>query len=214
MEIKTKTKEEICKHLEYDASPFGDVKNHKELRICKACKKEGVFDLKPPEVCGKCKKPKEGSERDRCHCGRPIEYSREILKKAEQYLDDCEDEEVQVVKQSSEKYEMFDNKLKVRLPSKGGLAVRLKVSRDTLYAWAALYPEFSDIMERLGAIQEQRLIDNGLAGDYNSTITKLVLVKHGYRDAVDVKSTEVPIDEELKKKGDAAVDEYLNEKKK
>lgn len=118
--------------------------------------------------------------------GRPPVYSDEILLKAQEYLHNCQDEEVQVVKQSSEKYEMFDNKLKVKIPTKGGLAVALGVSRETLYAWAKEKPIFSDIMEQLGAIQEERLINNGLSGDYNPTIAKVLLTKHGYREGTDV----------------------------
>lgn len=117
--------------------------------------------------------------------GRPPTYSEEIVLKAREYLDSCIDEEKQVVKQSSEKYEMFDNKLKVKIPTKGGLAVYLGVSRETLYAWAKEYEEFSDIMEQMGAIQEERLINNGLSGDYNSTISKVLLTKHGYREGID-----------------------------
>lgn len=122
--------------------------------------------------------------------GRPPTYSEEILIKAKEYLDSCIDEEKQVVKQSSEKYEMFDNKLKVKIPTKGGLAVHLGVSRETLYAWAKEYPEFSDIMEQMGAIQEERLINNGLSGDYNSTISKVLLTKHGYREGIDQTTNE------------------------
>lgn len=120
--------------------------------------------------------------------GRPPIYSEEILIKAKEYLLSCVDEEKQIVKQSSEKYEMFDNKLKVKIPTKGGLAVHLGVSRETLYAWAKEYPQFSDIMEQMGAIQEERLINNGLSGDYNPTISKVLLTKHGYIDKQDVTS--------------------------
>ena len=110
---------------------------------------------------------------------RPQEYNSSHLKKAREYLDGCIDEEVQLTKQSSEKYEMFENKLKVKLPSKGGLAVYLKVD------WAEKFPEFSDIMEELGAIQEERLMNAGLSGDYNPTIAKVLLTKHGYREGID-----------------------------
>lgn len=119
--------------------------------------------------------------------GRPLEYNENILVKAKEYLASCIDEDKQVVKQvNTEKgYEMYDNKLVVKVPTKGGLAVHLGVARETLYAWAEKYPEFSDIMEQLGAIQEERLINNGLSGDYNPTIAKVLLTKHGYREGID-----------------------------
>lgn len=119
--------------------------------------------------------------------GRPTEYSEEYLNKARAYLDSCKDEEVQKVKQlNSEKgYEMYDNKLKVSIPTKGGLARYLGVNRDTLYDWSQKYGEFSDIMEAIGAEQEDRLINNGLSGDYNPTIAKVLLTKHGYREGIE-----------------------------
>lgn len=122
--------------------------------------------------------------------GRPTEYTPAILKKAQKYLDECEDEEVQVVKQSGNNksggYEMFDSRLKVKLPSIEGLSRYLNVSRDSLYEWSSKHVEFSDILEDVRAEQAQRLINNGLSGDYNSTITKLMLSKHGYSDKTEL----------------------------
>lgn len=76
-------------------------------------------------------------------------------------------------------------KLYPNVPSKGGLAVHLKVARETLYDWANKYPEFSDIMERLGSQQEKELISKGLDGSYNPTISKVLLTKHGYREGIE-----------------------------
>lgn len=112
--------------------------------------------------------------------GRPTEYNEDILKKANEYLLSCEDEEIE---RGSEERPVYS--VKVKIPTKGGLAVALGVSRETLYQWAKEKPEFSDIMERLGAEQEERLINNGLSGDYNPTIAKVLLTKHGYREGID-----------------------------
>ncbi len=119
--------------------------------------------------------------------GRPTDYMPEILEKAQGYLDLCEDEEIQIVKQSnSEKgYEMYDNRLKVKLPSIEGLARHLNIARSTLYLWEKEHKEFSDILEDIKSEQAERLINNGLSGDYNSTISKLILTKHGYSDKIE-----------------------------
>lgn len=114
--------------------------------------------------------------------GRPTKYSKKTVDQALEYMDQCQDEDVQVVRQANEEkgYEMYENKLKVKLPSIEGLAAHLKVHRDTLYKWAEEYKEFSDILEQLRVVQAERLINNGLSGNYNPTITKLILSKHGY----------------------------------
>ena len=128
--------------------------------------------------------------------GRPSEYSGEVLNKAREYLDSCEDEEIQIVKQAnSEKgYEMYDNKLKVNLPTIEGLAVHLKIHKDTIYEWekakhedgSLKYPEFSDVISELRAKQARELVNKGLSGDYNPTIAKVLLAKHGYKDAQEI----------------------------
>jgi hypothetical protein len=70
------------------------------------------------------------------------------------------------------------------LPTLEGLAVHLSVARQTLYDWGTedserYHPEFSDILEQLMAAQASQLVQNGLVNNYNSTITKLMLTKHG-----------------------------------
>jgi hypothetical protein len=67
------------------------------------------------------------------------------------------------------------------------LALHLGVARSTLHAWADTksdfyYEEFSDSLEQLKSVQASMLIQNGPKGEYNSTITKLLLTKHGYVD--------------------------------
>lgn len=116
--------------------------------------------------------------------GRPSEYSEEILVKANEYLDSCEDEEVE---KGSDERPVYS--IKVKLPTKGGLARYLGVARDTLYEWAKIHEEFSDIMEALSAEQEDKLINNGLSGDYNPTIAKVLLSKHGYKEASEQETT-------------------------
>ncbi len=126
--------------------------------------------------------------------GRPTDYNEEILTKAREYIESCEDDEIQqTIGMSAKGTELFKVKKIVNLPTKGGLARHLDVSRETLYAWAKEKPEFSDIMEQLGALQEERLINNGLSGDYNPTIAKVLLTKHGYREGIDATTNDKDI---------------------
>lgn len=114
--------------------------------------------------------------------GRPTDYSKTVLDKAQKYIDSCQDEEYERIKSEGDKSTSYDNLVRVKLPTIEGLAVFLKVARSTIYEWQKKYPEFSDIIERLQSIQAERLLNNGLSGTYNSTIAKVLLTKHGYID--------------------------------
>ena len=124
------------------------------------------------------------SEENKKHAGgRPTDYlGEETIKLVREYIDSCKDEIVPRLKQENgEKgYVMYENRLRVKLPSIEGLAVYLKVARSTIYEWEKTYSEFSDILDELKARQAEVLLNNGLSGDYNSTITKVILTKHGY----------------------------------
>jgi DNA-packaging protein gp3 len=107
--------------------------------------------------------------------GRPSEYDPiKVAKATSKYIEDCKNQ--------------------FYLPTVEGLAVHLCVARSTIYEWAKTYPEFSDILEALLAAQGSQLIQNGLKGEYNSTITKLMLTKHGYKDKTDVTTDDKPIE--------------------
>lgn len=123
--------------------------------------------------------------------GRPTKYKPEYCKKVKEYLKQRQDEYEQLTKQinSDKGYEMFDNKLKVKLPTMGGFARFIGVNKSTLYEWAEKHEEFSDALEEIKQEQEDRLLDNGLSGDYNPTIAKLILSSnHGYAEKQDVTS--------------------------
>lgn len=127
--------------------------------------------------------------------GRPTDYSKEMLAKASEYLQLCIDTDPdQQIEQEPQPHggslkRARNQELVVKIPTKGGLARYLGVSRDTLYEWAKIHPDFSDIMEYLGSEQEDRLINNGLSGAYNPTIAKLLLAKHGYVEKQEVDNT-------------------------
>lgn len=104
--------------------------------------------------------------------GRPTYYSDETVRQAKEYLQNYKDHGDAV-------------------PSVAGLSIFLQRSRSTLYEWAkdADKKEFSDILDQINATQEKVALSNGLTGDFNSTIVKLLLGKHGYHEKVDQELT-------------------------
>ena len=100
--------------------------------------------------------------------GRPTKLNQEIVDKASGYLATCINE----------------------VPCKEGLAVYLHIAVSTLYLWAQdesdLGQQFSEVFNDVMAEQGKRLINGGLYGRFNSTITKLMLSKHGYIEKQEV----------------------------
>ena len=68
------------------------------------------------------------------------------------------------------------------IPSVVGLARYLDVSRSTLYLWGDNHDEFSGILDSIKDEQHEILVSSGLTGDFNPTMAKLMLTKHGYSD--------------------------------
>jgi len=102
--------------------------------------------------------------------GRPTKYTETLLDKAYEYINDGW---------------RFDESGEMnQIPSHVGLALNLDITRETLYSWAKDEDkkEFSDILDKIMSVQQKVLIDNGLTGAFNSTITKLVLGKHGFTE--------------------------------
>lgn len=97
--------------------------------------------------------------------GRPTNYNAEIQAKAEKYIVDYK-------------------KHKHVIPSIAGLAMVLGISRNTIYDWAKKKEnkKFKYTLDQLMTNQECKLLNSGLSGEFNSAITKLALVNHGYSD--------------------------------
>lgn len=78
------------------------------------------------------------------------------------------------------------------MPSVAGLACYCGKSRETMYDYQKQSSEFSDIVASVLTLQESKLLNNGVTGVFNATITKLLLTKHGYseRHEVDNKSSD------------------------
>lgn len=127
------------------------------------------------------REPREGE-------GRPTKYDLSYIDKVNEYIDSCEDEETEFHKTRGEKSDGYDRILKVKLPSIEGCALYLGIHKDTIYEWSKKYDEFSDVIDRLLKKQANVLISKGLSGEYNPTIAKVLLTKHGYREGVDATS--------------------------
>ena len=92
--------------------------------------------------------------------GRPTKYTPELLEAAWAYL---------------EHYEEAGDPV----PSVVGLALSIGITKKTCYEWAkdADKTEFSDILTRVEAQQEQKLIAGGLTQGFNPAITKMMMTK-------------------------------------
>ena len=99
--------------------------------------------------------------------GRPTKLTDELKAKAELYLTDyLSNEDI--------------------VPSVAGLACYLEISRSSLYNYKDENARFLDIVERVELLQEKMLVNGGLMGDFNPTIAKLMMTKHGYSDKQEV----------------------------
>jgi len=97
--------------------------------------------------------------------GPPSKWDASIITKARHYLANYQD-------------------YGKNIPTVARLSQVLNISRDRIYKWAQQKDkkELKYILSELKCIQEAELLENGLTGDYNPTITKLLLTKHGYTD--------------------------------
>lgn len=69
----------------------------------------------------------------------------------------------------------------VNLPTIGGFALRLGVSKDTLYALGKKYESYRLALEEIKDAQHIRLINGGLSGRYNARMVLYYLrLNHGY----------------------------------
>jgi len=108
---------------------------------------------------------------------RPTKYNDKILEKANTYLTTYNNKE-----------DPLDNE---PVPTIAGLSLALGIARETVYDWAKQDEKgkFSDIVSDLMAKQEMRLMSGGVTGEFNASITKLALTKHGYSDKQDQQVT-------------------------
>jgi len=99
---------------------------------------------------------------------RPTTWSKELEEKAWEYVDGG----------------WLDHGNKV--PMVVGLCSYIERSQTVIYDWAKDEgKQFADIVKAIGEKQQEVLFDKSLIGDYNASMSKLMLTKHGYSDKVD-----------------------------
>lgn len=104
-------------------------------------------------------------------------YSIKYIEKVDEYLKKHKDRPVKMIKAINEDKgtKVYENKLRVKLPTIEGFGRYVGKPQSTLQSWAKKYPEFRDALDLIKEIQKERLINMGLSGDYNSAITGLIL---------------------------------------
>jgi hypothetical protein len=94
--------------------------------------------------------------------GRPSNYDKSFVEKAEKYSVTFKKDEA--------------------VPTIEGLAICLKIPRPKVYIYMRQHEEFRDTVEKIMAMQGKWLISYGLMNKFNSSIVRLLLASHGYRD--------------------------------
>lgn len=104
--------------------------------------------------------------------GRPTKYTPELLEKAYEYLYQWE--------------ELGDP-----IPMLCGLAVHCDINKGTVSDWQndEEKGEFSEICARIMAEQERVLLQKGLTRIHDNSLTKLLLMRHGYSDKQEIDHT-------------------------
>ena len=102
--------------------------------------------------------------------GRPTNLTKEVIQQAWDYVDDFETHGHAV-------------------PSVVGLCKVINRSKSSVYRWAEEEnSDFWDILRAINENQELVTFNRALTGDYNASIAKLLLGKHGYSDKQEIKA--------------------------
>src|SRR5690606_15926927 len=105
-------------------------------------------------------------------------YDNKYIEKISEYIQKNQDEYTEFHRTRSKSIsgsDSFERIIRVKLPSIRGFAKFIGVSRKTIYNWRDEHPEFAEALEEINQEQLERLINAGLEGSYNPTITKVLL---------------------------------------
>lgn len=103
--------------------------------------------------------------------GRPTKYTKELLEKAKAYANDF----------------TIDGEDDV-IPSIEGLCLYCGIHKTTAFDWAhdEKKREFSYCLELVMAKQAKMLMNKSLSGEFNYSISRLMLSQHGYRETQQI----------------------------
>jgi len=102
--------------------------------------------------------------------GRPSKYDPSVLPIVREYIDNYS-EHGDVIPQIAALHKILD------------------VSVSSIYRWEENEEQFREVLDELRQAQHKVLLNGGISGDFNATITKLVLTKHGYTDKTETELT-------------------------
>lgn len=123
--------------------------------------------------------------------GRPSKFSPGMVKLGYEYLDECKlgTQYVRVVvshvKKKGKDVPVYGTKKSFKFPMLEGLALHLGVHKDTIQEWKKAHADFSVLVGDLLSLQAVFLAENGLSGEWNATLAKVFLSKHGYREGIE-----------------------------
>lgn len=101
--------------------------------------------------------------------GRPTTYNEEVIAKAYDYIENCEDVVHSVV----------------------GLCIHIGRAKSLVYDWIKQEDksELADIVKTVGELQEHKLINGSLSNTMNAQIAKMMLSRHGHIERKEVDNT-------------------------
>lgn len=118
---------------------------------------------------------------------RPTLYKKEMIGQIDDYLEKCKDNYKEIATKDPKVTKI---RFRVHIPTLEGFAEYLNTSDDNLKNWGKKHKRFFTAMQKIKAKQKTRLIEMGLSGEYNSTITKLMLsANHGMSEQVGIDHT-------------------------
>ena len=103
---------------------------------------------------------------------RPTSLTDEVIEQTQNYINN---------------YEQYGD----TIPSVVGLCGAINRAKSTIYRWAEEGKgEFSDALKAIKESQERVTLNKAITGEFNATISKLVLANHGYSEKQEVTTRE------------------------